>query len=159
MSAVIAVTEPAAAYAASRCLAARLRDEWWVTSQHPSRCGWCDYPTDVIDAMVRRFNELVDFDVRNHTSSSGAVTFGRLERSEQLRQITAAQGLEDVPPPSPRRIALEALVFVAPAPAEVAVAEVSEVLEVPAEPDPEPLVDEPAPSTTSRPAWFGGATT
>lgn len=134
------VTEAPAAYAAARCLAARVRDRSrWLTTDHPSRCGWCDLPTDVLDGMVRHFNDLVEFDVRNSTSTSGAVTFGRLERDEQLRQIVAAQALEDEPPPAPGRPVDSILVASGPA----AVAS-------------EPAARPEAPPVGTRPTWAGG---
>jgi hypothetical protein len=160
VSAVLAITEAPAAYAASRCLAARIRDRGrWTTAQHPSRCGWCDIPTDVLDPMVRHFNELVEFDVRNRTSTSGAVTFGRLDRDEQLVQILAAQALEDEPPPAPGRPvdgpapvtaggtmpeSRAATVEPAPAAREATI------------PTSTPAVTEPRQTPATRPSWAGG---
>jgi hypothetical protein len=93
------LSEAAAAYAAARCLAARVRDPLHrITTDHPTTCGWCDYPTDVLDRMVRGFNELADYDRRNGTSASDAVAFDRLDRDEQRRRVTAAQAL--VAPPA-----------------------------------------------------------
>lgn len=92
------LSEAAAAYAAARCLAARVRDpDHRVTTDHPTRCGWCDYPTSVVDGMVRGFNEAVDFDRRNGTSVTDADAFDRLDRDEQRRRISAAQALEAAP--------------------------------------------------------------
>ncbi|HXU84914.1 MAG TPA: hypothetical protein VN773_03850, partial [Verrucomicrobiae bacterium] len=92
------LSEAAAAYAAARCLAARVRDPLHrITTDHPTTCGWCDYPTDLLDRMVRGFNELADYDRRNGTSASDAVAFDRLERDEQRRRVTAAQALSAPP--------------------------------------------------------------
>lgn len=91
------LSEAAAAYAAARCLAARVRDQRHrVTTDHPTRCGWCDYPTSVLDGMVRGFNAAVDFDGRNGTTVTDVAEFGRLGRDEQRRRISAAQSLEAV---------------------------------------------------------------
>lgn len=91
------LSEAAAAYAAARCLAARVRDpRQRMTTDHPTRCGWCDYPTSVLDGMVRGFNAAVDFDGRNGTTVTDAAEFGRLGRDEQRRRVSAAQALEAV---------------------------------------------------------------
>ena len=154
MSAPMVITEPAAAYAASRCLAARVRDvARWTTAQHPTRCGWCDLPTDVLDRMISGFNELVEYDRRNRTSASGAGAFGRLQRDEQLAQILAAQQLEDEPPPAPARIADLALALAAAAqPTPPPVLEVT----VPAS-EGVPVAAAPTPAaSSSRPNWAKG---
>jgi hypothetical protein len=145
------ITEPAAAYAASRCLAARVRDvARWTTAQHPTRCGWCDLPTDVLDRMISGFNELVEYDRRNRTSASGAGAFGRLQRDEQLAQILAAQQLEDEPPPAPARIADLALAAAAqpPSPPVVQVTVPASGVPVAAAPA--------AAASSSRPSWAKG---
>jgi hypothetical protein len=94
--------EPAAAGAAARCLAARAVDRGhWTTRAHPTRCGWCVYPTDRLDSMLRGYGALVDFDERNGTATSGASAFRRLAAEEQARQIVVAQALEPSLPPAP----------------------------------------------------------
>lgn len=134
------ITDPASAAAAARCLAARVRDaQRWLTTEHPSRCGWCDYPTDVLAPMIDGFWQRAGFDQRQHTDLSGVVGFESLPRDAQRARITAAQQLEDEPPPAPGR-------------AETSPPPASRPLEA----SPVPLPDEQTPATPPRPSWAGG---
>lgn len=142
------IVDAPAGYAAARCLAARIRDrERWVTNDHPSRCGWCDLPTEVLDEMVTRFNGLVDFDIRNRTSTTGAVEFQRQKREVQLEAIRAAQALEDEAPPAPKAVAQAA---VAEAADRASAASTSPIASDPVRLEPAAAAPPP------RPDWLGG---
>lgn len=111
----LVISDAPAGFAAARCLAARVRDAGhWLTTDHPSRCGWCDYPTAELASMVETFNELVAFDLRSGTSVTGIGRFP-VDRAEQHRLVTAAQQLEAGPPPAPLAES-EATAATAPAP-------------------------------------------
>jgi hypothetical protein len=99
MSGPMVIFEPASAIAASRCLAARVRDSGHrVTASHPRRCGWCDYPTDVLDGLVRGFNAWAGYSERTGTYAHHELrVWAELGKDEQLSQIVAAQVLEDEP--------------------------------------------------------------
>lgn len=99
------IDEPADAVAAGRCVTARSIADG-VTSQHPRRCGWCDYPLTDLNRMVDGFNQWADFNNRHGTAARYDVrAFAELPRTRQLELIEAAQGLEPeriaVPDPTP----------------------------------------------------------
>ena len=133
---MILLTDPASAAAAGRCLAARIRDpQRWLTTVHPSRCGWCDYPRETLVTMLDAFNARTDFDERQSTDATGIRFFRDLPANAQLARIAVAQALEDGDPP----------------------AGVSRVDESPPDPaaDPVEVVTAPA-SVPPRPDWLGG---
>jgi hypothetical protein len=86
--------EPAEAYAAARCLASRSYHER-TTARHSRRCGWCDYPTETLDAMVTGFNQWADFSEKHGTSGRGDVrAFQALPSERQEELIVEAQAFE-----------------------------------------------------------------
>lgn len=100
------IFEPASAVAASRCMAARIRDpKRWLTDSHPSACGWCIYPMAALDEMVRGFNDWSGFSVRaNSYERHDARVFAELSQAKQQALIVAAQVLEDGLPPAPGNV-------------------------------------------------------
>lgn len=147
------IREAAAAVAASRCLAARIRDPGrWLTAAHPSRCGWCDYPQPLLVEMVDEFHRWSGWSERRRTYDRHELrVWADLSARAQGDQVTAAQELEDEPPPAPARLADLAIA------ASRSVALPVQALEPEAEPDPPPAVPaEPPAAATSRPTWFGG---
>lgn len=98
------IDEPAAAVAASLCLTARVIADHAVTTRHPSRCGWCDYPVTELAAMVDGFNAWAGFDERNGTyQRHDARIFAELPRERQRALVIEAQAfeVEEPPPPEP----------------------------------------------------------
>jgi len=130
----LVIFEPAAAVAAGRCLAARVRDrERWTTTDHPSRCGWCDYPTPVLDAMIRGFHAWAGYSERTGTYAHHEMrVWSETPGDAQRAAVSAAQALEVGPPPAPK-----AMEPAAAAPA-----------------DAEPAATSPA--DPPRPDWLGG---
>lgn len=103
------VWEPADGVAIARCMAARFRDrDHRVTVDHPSSCGWCDYPIDELERQLTSFNAWAGHDERSNSYSAHEVRrFYDLPREEQRDLITAAQDLTGhawpprTPPPTP----------------------------------------------------------
>ncbi len=89
-----ALDDPAAAVAASLCLASRTRDDR-RTARHPGRCGWCDYPAGELRRMVEGFNAWAGLDQRRGAYARlEARWFSEMPRAEQQRRVLEAQGLE-----------------------------------------------------------------
>lgn len=105
--AIPVMTDPAAAIAAARCLAARnLPGTARTLRTHPRACGWEDYETDALRKLVDSFNEWSDYSDRHRTSGRHDVrAWAELPRLEQERRIVAAQAFPEVveapPPPVP----------------------------------------------------------
>ena len=98
------IDEPAAAVAAGLCLTARVIADHSVTTRHPSRCGWCAYPTVELAVMISGFNAWAGFDERRGTyQRHDARIFGELPRDRQRALVVEAQAFEadDPPPPEP----------------------------------------------------------
>lgn len=92
------IDEPASAVAAALCLVARNNDG--VTSRHPRRCGWCDYPTDELVRMVDGFNTWAGFNDRRRTyERHDARVFAELPPARQAELVLAAQGFDPEPEP------------------------------------------------------------
>lgn len=90
------IDEPAAAVAASLCLIARDRDG--VTTRHPRRCGWCDYPEADLRAMVDGFIAWADPDEKRRTYGRHAArVFAELSATQQAALVAEAQGFEPEP--------------------------------------------------------------
>lgn len=88
--------EPAAAIAAAICIAARTLE---VTTRHPRRCAWCDWPLDELERMVDGFNAWAGYDERRGTYRQfDASAFQGLPRTEQQRLVAEAQALQPDPP-------------------------------------------------------------
>ena len=91
------ITEPEVAVAIGRCVTARslATVTRQVTSQHPRRCAWCDYPLAELARMVEGYNAWAGYSERSGTyQRHEARVFAELPRDEQVRRIVAAQGLE-----------------------------------------------------------------
>ncbi len=97
------IDEPAAAIAAARCLTARSLSrrpggEW--TESHARRCDWCDFPLDVLAALIDGFNDWAGFKPRTNTYARfDAQTWAEMARRhpEQAEaEIVAAQGFQPV---------------------------------------------------------------
>lgn len=103
MSAALATTEPAVAYAMSRCLAARVLDpDRRIGRHHLRRCGWCEYPTDELRAGVEAFNAWAAPTGRGYVSGRHeARAFGELPRDRQEALIVEAQAFPELPAPTP----------------------------------------------------------
>jgi hypothetical protein len=137
MSAPLVLFDPAAAIAAGRCLAARVRDrQRWTTAMHPTRCGWCDFPTAILDGMIRGFHAWSGWNERNRTYGHHELrVWAELGADQQAAQILAAQQLEAGLPPAPGAAPDQPIDPAPPTPAD-------------AQP---PLADPP-----ERPDWLGG---
>lgn len=95
------IDDPAAAVAAGLCLTARAVDRDARTTRHPRRCGWCDYPTHELQRMVDGWNEWAAPNERRGTyGRHEARAFQGLSRTEQLRQVLAAQAFDPEPMPA-----------------------------------------------------------
>ena len=99
------IDEPAAAIAASRCLTARSLSrkpggEW--TESPARRCGWCDYPPEVLAALIDGFNAWAGWSERSRTyerhDARVWAEMARRDHDEAERQIVAAQGLQPMTP-------------------------------------------------------------
>lgn len=98
------IDEPAAAIAAGRCLTARSLSKRpggeFERDNHPRRCDWCDFPLDVLAALIDGFNDWAWFKPRTNTYARyDAQTWAEMARRhpEQAEaEIVAAQGLEPV---------------------------------------------------------------
>lgn len=93
MSEPLVIDDAPSAVAAAHCLSARDRDG--RTRLHPSRCSWCDYPTDELHGMVERFRTWAGFDEKRGTYRRHDVrVFGELSRERQAALVREAQGFE-----------------------------------------------------------------
>jgi hypothetical protein len=149
VSAAPALRDPAAAVAAGRCLNARVYDpDRWLTTDHPSRCGWCVYPQPVLAEMIADFHRWAGWDERRRVFAHHELrVWAELKREQQRDQVAAAQELESEPPPAP--LAPVPGLTTVPSPATDVAAAPPEA----AEPEEAPVL---AGAAGARPPWFGG---
>ena len=154
MTAALATEDPAVAAAMGRCLAARsFRDR--ITRHHPRLCGWCDYPTDELQAGVEAFRTWAGFDDRASTSAHHAVRhFAHdLSREAQEALVVAAQAFPDEDPGMGVK-SFDAERPVGPRGSRVAGETGSNVSASTSRTEPAAPVEAPAPAVEEEPSWM-----
>lgn len=98
------IDDPAVAVVVADCLAARSAPRAGVTSRHPGRCDWCDFPADYLARLLDGWNDWAGPRDRGRGTVYGrhdARVFSELPRDEQARRIQAARLAASEPTSTP----------------------------------------------------------
>ena len=77
--------DPSAAVAAAICHLSRVTSPVAVSSRHPGRCGWCDWPLPELQRVVAEYQ----------VNSREVFAFRRLSGDAQRKLVTEAQAIEE----------------------------------------------------------------